>query len=243
MSGKSSYIIFSLGKMQMPVAKMYLSPTRDDGFCFGYAEKDFPKVHLTVFIKDGKVRAHIKDETEIDESRQYPWGQQISLELVDQKLNRIVRKWIDISSPQSTCYVMQPSLLGKAERIAPNTKDSRSLIIPLEFLFGEILLDFKNRDRWRKTRLVDLRKTRPYYGYVLSKNGTPKVVMPYENDRFISFSDRQQKRLWREHGTILGFDMFFDYLWLKYGDQIRVIERQRVSELENLLRSSDDFSG
>ena len=211
------------------MVRLYLSPTRDDGFCFGYAEKGFPNIHLTVFQKDGKIYSHIKDETATTKEGRYPWSQNITPDLFNDHVNKITRRWIKRMDGRTRCYVMKPSLVEKIRRISPAVQGEGELHIPMEFMFGEVILDFKNRRRWIHTTLKKLSDTKPYFGYIMLKGGTVKTVFPMKDGKYLTYGQRQHTRFMGEQTRLMGFDMYFNYITLKHGKLISDIERSKIS--------------
>jgi hypothetical protein len=237
MVSKSSKIVFCLGKNRIPWARLYVSPSRDNGFHFGYAEPDFPNIHLTVFEKNGKVCSHICDDTAKDKVSKYPWDQHITPDLLNDHLDRITKRWIMRMDGRTRCYVMTPFLLKKIERISPSIAKDGALQVPMEFIIARVELDFQNRRRWIRIALRDLSKTPPYRGYVILNRHTVKMVIPAEEGRYLCFGPRQYDRLQNERFRLLGFQMYCDYIMLKHGQLVSSIveKKMRSGILEEAL--------
>lgn len=207
-----------------------MSSARDDGFHFGYAEPGFPNVHLTVFEKNGKICSHISDDTVKDRTSKYPWDQHITPDLLNDHLDRITRRWIRRMDGRTRCYVMTPFLLRKIQQTSPATMEDGTLQVPMEFIIAKVKLDFQNRRRWIRTILRDLSKTHPYYGYVILKNRTVKMVIPAEEGMYLCFGPRQYAQLQNERFRLLGFEMYCDYIMLKHGQLVSgLVERKLKS--------------
>jgi hypothetical protein len=205
-----------------------LSPARDNGFHFGYAEAGFPNIHLTVFEKNGKVCSHIRDDTAKEKASKYPWSQHITPDLLDDHLNRITRRLIRRMDCRTRCYVMKPSLVKKIERISPAMTDDDTLQVPMEFIIAKVKLDFQNKRRWIRTTLRELSKMHPYFGYVTLKGGTIKTVIPTGNGKYLCIGPRQHARLTNEQSRLLGFDMYFDYIMLKHGQLVSDLAERKL---------------
>jgi len=190
----------------------WIDETSDKGFCLGPSIES-PHIHLTTFIKNGKIRHHVKHKGIAEPSDESPLSGQISTKLVENKIQKIFTKRLKYFHGNKKCFIFTQD---RWERIKEKFRDFRfdakgNLIIPLELHFSQIDMDFSNKNLWQKVRIRSLLTHEPNYGYIKTKKGL-RWIVPISKNQMLSCPLSKIDELNDYLSKIIGIDDLFDYL-------------------------------
>lgn len=207
---KSSKLRYSYSGEQL--LSLFVAPTKDQGFSFGFTDPNFRNVHFTMYFnpKDKRIHSHVTDKT----ANTRPYSQQISQEFYQEKIDSLTKKWIVDISNLEECYIPTGRLLKKIEKILPAQIDENTMDYPLEFHYAQIVANFENPKAWKKVNPEEL-KNGTLGSFILTEfRGVIRWVIriPILPGKVMCISNSQGNKLLKNVMRLLGFDLYFEYL-------------------------------
>ena len=189
-----------------PVLRGYIVPVKD-GICFGIKSPDRRDIHLTIMYKDGKIRTHIKES---GAELEYVYGRNYTPEILLSKLEARIKRWIKPYHPNHVAWIMTPYLKKKVNNAISEDVGGEKHI-KLEGIYGQIMLDFWNRRRWKRVHISDILGSEKGLGFRVDK-GRAFMVLPLDNKMMLKFTERQSRDVLRLALDYLGFLELFEYI-------------------------------
>lgn len=152
---------------------LYMAST-NDGIILGPKVKNLD-LHLTWFIKDGKIRSHIHHGN-VNEPNDSPIGRTTSITVASKRFERLFKKRLQIYHGNRKCYVYTKERNQRINDILPKFNNDGDLFFPLELYQTSVDLNFKDKEFWDKVLIRELLKREPFYGFILTKQGIRQVL-------------------------------------------------------------------
>ncbi len=197
-------LVYTLGGD--PLIEFFMAPTTE-GFCFGLADPSIGDIHLTVLFKEGKVRSSLKDPSR-DPDRFS--GRTFTPDVLAKKIENRVRRWVKPYHPNMVAWVMRPALKRKLARLVDFRWEGDEMHIPLEVVYGKIVLDFWNSRRWKRVRIRELLDN-PHEVGARVEGSTFYIIRPIDRHHMVKASEGQLAALDNLVMEHLGFDEYRDY--------------------------------
>lgn len=210
---KSSRIHFTFEGM--PIETLFLAPTQDKGFSFGFTSPENENVHLTIYYspRDGRIHGHITDPVA---SVKQVWSTQVSRAYFDAVRKKLTATWVKPAARLPRCWAMSPDLWDKVRSFMPTLVSEGKIRFPLEGYYTRIQLNFRRRDRWDWIPASEMLRHAPAFGYTLIGD-RPHMVLPIPptGETVICFTERQSRLALERIYGLLGFTEYFRYLELR----------------------------
>lgn len=188
----------------------WIESTKDGGFCFGPLMRK-GDVHLTVLAGQGKFRYHVKHKGVKEPPDECPIGRQVSMRLVDERIQEMVTKRLETYHGNRACWVFTRARWKRIQALLPKVDVKGNLHVPLELVFAEFDMDFSKRRIWRKARIRYLLSMEPYFGF-LEDRCKVRLVKPIAKDTMLAWPLSKADEIQQFIGNIMGFEEFVDYL-------------------------------
>lgn len=201
-----------------PVVRCFLAPTTE-GFLFGLSHPRVGDIHLTAFFKDGKIRTHIKDSAR---NPAYVHDRTFTPDILGRRIEGRMRRFMKPYHPNMVAWIMRPALKRRLIAALDFPTQNGAISIPLEVVRGYVLVNLRNKRRWRRVRIRDLLEM-PDELAVRIEGGRLYIVRPFDDRNMFKFTEGQAQALNRLLLDYLGFGEYGNYVSAKLAEAPRSV--------------------
>lgn len=196
------------------ILRCFLAPTTE-GFVFGLAHPAIGDIHLTVFFKDGKIRASVKDSSRNPDHVQ---GRTFTPDILAREIESRLRRLVKPYRANMVAWIMRPALKRKIAAALDFPFRDGAMQIPLEIVRGYVIADLRNTRRWRRVLIHELLDMPTEFGIRIERR-RPYFVRPLDERTMLKFTEGQVEAIVDLIMERLGFGDYANYVRAKVADQ------------------------